>query len=367
MPNTLFSPLTLGPNTFSNRIAIAPMAQYSAVDGAAGDWHLMHWGSLVTGGAGLVVIEATGVEANGRPTLGDVGIYNDMTESALRQVISAVRGFGAAKLGIQLIHGGRKGSTRVHWDGGGELLPSEGGWQTMAPSAIPYRDGWQVPREMDIADIERVKKAFVDAALRSSRVGFDVIELQAAHGYLLHQFLSPISNKRTDRYGGPLENRMRFALEVFDAVSKSCPASVTLGVRLTGSDWIDGGITTEEAIIFAARLKDLGCHYVDVSSGALDPQRQKISVGRDYQVGFAEAVKHGAGIPVRAVGLITSPTQANDIIVSEKADQIAIARAALVNPRWVWQAAQQMGQKIEYPKPYDRAAPGVWPGWGYDY
>lgn len=363
MTSTLFSPITLGPNTFSNRVAIAPMAQYSAVDGSATDWHLMHLGSLVTGGAGLVMIEATGVDEFARPTPGDVGLYSDANEEALGRIVSTVRGFGSAKLGIQLIHGGRKGSTDVHWNGGGELSPSEGGWRTIAPSPLPYRDGWQVPREMDEADIESATQAFADAAARASRVGFDVIEVQAAHGYLLHQFLSPITNKRTDRYGGSPENRMRFALEVFEAVAARASASVTLGVRITGSDWIEGGITPDEAAVFASALKEAGCHYVDVSSGAIDPQRQKIAIGPSYQVGFAEAVKRQAGIPVRAVGLITTARQANDIVASGKADQVAIARAALVNPRWVWEAAHLLGHRIEYPKQYDRAQPGVWPGW----
>jgi 2,4-dienoyl-CoA reductase-like NADH-dependent reductase (Old Yellow Enzyme family) len=365
MNNTLFSAITLGPNTFSNRVVIAPMAQYSAVNGNANDWHLMHWGSLVTGGAGLVMIEATAVEESGRPTPGDISLYNDQNEEALKKVLSSVRTFGPARLGIQLIHGGRKSSTDVYWNGGGELSVREGGWETIAPSPIPHNDQWRVPREMSDSDIQRVKNAFADAAQRAARVGFDVVELQAAHGYLLHQFLSPITNKRNDRYGGSLDNRMRFPLEVFETVARSVPASVTLGVRITGSDWIEGGITTDDAIIFARSLQELGCHYVDVSSGGIDPQRQKITIGPNYQVGFAEAVKRHVQIPVRAVGLIITPKQANDIIASGKADQIAIARAALANPHWVWQAAQELGEQIEYPRQYDRARPGVWPGWSY--
>jgi 2,4-dienoyl-CoA reductase-like NADH-dependent reductase (Old Yellow Enzyme family) len=363
MNNTLFSAITLGSKTFSNRVVIAPMAQYSAVNGNANDWHLMHWGSFVTGGAGLVMIEATAVEESGCPTPGDIGLYTDQNEDALKKVLSSVRTFGPAGLGIQLIHGGRRGSTDVHWNGGGELSVREGGWETIAPSPIPYRDQWRVPREMSESDIQHVKNAFSAAAQRAARVGFDVIELQAAHGYLLHQFLSPITNKRNDRYGGSLDNRMRFPLEVFEAVSRSVPTSVTLGVRITGSDWIEWGITTDEAIVFARSLQELGCHYVDVSSGGIDPQQQKITVGPNYQLGFAEAVKQHIQIPVRAVGFIVRPKQANDIIVSGKADQIAIARAALANPRWVWQAAQELGEKIAYPRQYERARPGVWLGW----
>ncbi|QKC91917.1 NADH:flavin oxidoreductase/NADH oxidase [Mesorhizobium sp. NZP2234] len=361
----LFSPVTLGPNTFSNRVVIAPMAQYSAVNGNANDWHLMHWGSLVTGGAGLVMIEATGVEEFGRPTPGDIGLYDDESEAALRRVVSALRSFGSAKLGIQLFHGGRKGSTDVHWNGGGELLIRQGGWETIAPSPIPYRNGWQVPREMTEPDFIRVKNAFVDATIRAARIGFDVIEVHAAHGYLLHQFLSPITNLRSDRYGGPIENRMRFPLEVFEAISLAVPNWITLGARITGSDWIEGGIDEDEAVIFASALKDLGCHYVDVSSGAIDPHLQKIVIGPNYQVGFADTVRQRTGIAVRAVGLIVTPTQAEDIIASGKADQVAIARAALVNPRWVWKAARELGVSIDYPKQYDRAAPDAWPGWTY--
>lgn len=360
MTSKLFTPITLGPHTYANRIAIAPMAQYSAVDGNPTDWHLIHWGTLATSGAGLVMIEATAVEADGRPTAGDIGLYNDDNEANLARVLASIRAYAPARFGIQLFHGGRKSSTAVHWLGGQPILPEDGGWPTLAPSAIAFGSG-PVPRAAEAADLVRIRAAFADAAARAVRAGFDLIELHAAHGYLLHQFLSPISNRRSDAYGGTLENRLRFPLEVFEAVRAAAPG-VTLGVRLTGSDWIDGGITPDEASAFARALKQRGCHYVDVSSGALDPS-QKVVVGPGYQVAFAEQVKREAGIPVRAVGLIVTPEQAEEIVASGQADLIAIARAALANPRWPWDAAHVLGAKIDIAPQYQRAASGVWPGW----
>jgi 2,4-dienoyl-CoA reductase-like NADH-dependent reductase (Old Yellow Enzyme family) len=360
MAAKLFEPISLGPHRFANRIAVAPMAQYSAVDGAATDWHLIHWGGLASSGAGLVMIEATAVSADGRGTPGDLCLYDDSHEAALKRVVAAVCTQLPARFGIQLCHAGRKGSTDVHWLGGRPLPRANGGWRIVAPSAIGFGD-WPAPEAMTVAEIAQLVADFAKAAARAARSGIEVIELHAAHGYLLHSFLSPLSNQRTDDYGGSLVNRMRLPLDVFDAVQKAAP-DVTLGVRLTGSDWIEGGISPGEAIAFATALAERGCHYVDVSSGGLDP-RQKISVGPGYQLDFAAAVKRAAGIPVRAVGLIVNARQAEDAIAGGKADLIAIGRSLLANPRWVWQAAAELGAAIELPPPYARAGQGVWPGW----
>ncbi|QII87231.1 NADH:flavin oxidoreductase/NADH oxidase [Bordetella hinzii] len=361
MASKLFTPITLGPRVYDNRLVIAPMAQYSAVDGDFGDWHYIHLGNLATSGAGCVMIEATAVNAEGRCTLGDTGLYSDSNEASLARVVAAMKRHGGnTRIGIQLVHGGRKASTAVHWLGGQPLSQAAGGWTTVAPSAIGFGD-WPAPRAATAGDLDEIRAAFAQAAARAARAGVDLIELHAAHGYLLHQFLSPITNRREDAYGGSLENRMRLPLEVFEAVRAAAPG-VTLGVRLTGSDWIEGGITPEEAARFAAELQARGCHYVDVTSGALDP-RQKITVKRGYQVEFAAYVKRHVGIAVRAVGLIVDPQQAEDIVAGGQADLVAIARAALANPRWAWEAAHVLGAKIEVAPQYQRAASGVWPGW----
>lgn len=339
------------------------MAQYSAIAGVAQDWHLIHWGALATSGAATVMIEATGVEPDGRATPGDVGLYSDDTQQALAKIVASIKRYSTTKFGIQLFHCGRKGSMSVHWQGGKPIFAPQGGWETLAPSPISISDGHIVPREATEGDLKRIENAFSQAATRAADAGFDVVELHAAHGYLLHQFLSPISNQRSDCYGGSLANRMRFPLRVFEAVTRAVSGSVTLGVRLTGSDWIEGGITPDEAVAFASELRIRGCHYVDVTSGSIDP-RQKIRVGPGYQVEFAEVVKNQVGIPVRAVGLIYTPEQAEEIIASGKADLIAIARAALVDPHWPWRAAHKLGAKLDYLPQYARAAPGAWPGWG---
>ncbi|KAB0265337.1 NADH:flavin oxidoreductase/NADH oxidase [Microvirga brassicacearum] len=356
----LFSPITIGPHTYANRIAIAPMAQYSADDGSMTDWHLIHLGALATSGAGLVMIEATSVEPMGRCSLGDPGLYNNENEAALCRVIEAMRRYTPVKVGIQLSHGGRKGSTALHWLGGQPLSTADGGWENLAPSALPFGT-WPTPKAADAEDLERLVPAFADSARRAARAGVDLIELHAAHGYLLHQFLSPISNERTDAFGGSLENRMRLPLRVFEAVRDAAPG-VTLGVRLTASDWIDGGITPDEAVAFAQKLEAAGCHYVDVTSGGIDP-RQKIAVGPGYQVSFAHTVKQKTNLVVRAVGLIVAPEQAEEIVASGKADLVAIARAALANPRWPWEAAHVLGAPIEIPPQYQRASSSAWPGW----
>lgn len=357
----LFSPIKLGHKEFSNRIVIAPMAQYSAVHGSATAWHTMHLGMLATSGAGLLMIEGTCVEDIGRVTPGCLGLYDDENEAKLSQVVQSVRSYSAMPLGIQLMHSGRKGSATIESQGGAPLAEGEQPWQTVAPSPLAFRDGWQTPVMANDSDLVRIRDAFVDSAVRAARAGVEVIELHAAHGYLLHQFLSPLSNQRRDNYGGSLANRMRFPLEVFDAVKAACPQAV-LGVRLTGSDWMPGGIQVDEAIALTQKLERRGCHYVDVTSGGLDPSAV-IVAEPGYQVRFAEEVRQHTNIPVRAVGMILTATQAEQIIRDGKADMVAVARAMLANPRWPWLAAKELGVTLDYPAPYERVAPTKWKGW----
>ena len=359
----LFSPIAIGPHTVPNRIAVAPMCQYSANDGSATDWHLMHLGTLAGSGAGLLVLEATAVERIGRISHGCLGLYSDDNEHALKRVGDACRRYGSALLGIQLGHAGRKGSSKVPWEGMGALDPDQDPWTTLAPTADAGRSG-DAPRAATAADLERVKQAFVQAALRAERLGFDVIELHCAHGYLLHQFLSPLSNTRTDEYGGVLAARMRFPLAVFDAVRAAVGPKVAVGARITGSDWIEGGIDTAEAAAFAIELEKRGCAYVDVTSGGVAPA--KIPVAPDYQVPLAAAVKQAvSSMPVRAVGMIVTPTQAQTIVEEGHADMIALARAMLDNPHWPYEAARQLGGKVSYPPQYQRAQGDLWPGAAY--
>jgi 2,4-dienoyl-CoA reductase-like NADH-dependent reductase (Old Yellow Enzyme family) len=367
----LFSPLDIGPVTVPNRIAVAPMCQYSANDGAASDWHLQHLMQFALSRAGLVVLEAAGVERIGRITHRCLGLYSDANEAALARVLDAARRVATTdtRWGIQLAHAGRKASTHVPWQSGGPLKTGDDPWGTAAPSAVAFADGYPTPAALDAAGLERIKGAFCQAAVRASRLGFDVIELHAAHGYLLHQFLSPLSNHRTDVYGGSLENRMRFPLEIARAVRAVIPAGMVLGARITGYEWVEaepgvpgsGGIDTAEATVFANALQAEGATYVCVTSGG-NVARAKIAVGPDYQVPFAAAVKAGSTIVTRAVGMIADPAQANAIITSGKADQVALARALLDNPRWVWHAAERLGATIAYPPQYERAAARLWPG-----
>ena len=362
--STLFSPIRLGGQDLANRIVIAPMCQYSAIHGDAQDWHLVHLGMLSMSGASLLVLEATAVEAIGRITHGDLGIYNDDNVAALTRVLGFCRHNGTAKLGIQLGHAGRKASAQVPWAGGRALAANDDPWETVGPSAIPFADGWHTPREATDVDLDRIVVAFADAAKRAVKLGFEVIELHGAHGYLLHQFLSAVSNKRSDAYGGSLENRMRFPLRVFDRVKAVCPAEIALGVRITGSDWLEGGIDIDEAVAFASELKARGCDYVDVTSGGI-ALGAKIEIGPSYQVPFAEAVKRRVGIPVWSVGLIVTSEQAESIVSTGQADMVALARTALDDPRWAWHAAEALGAEIKRPPQYERSAPKLWPGAGY--
>lgn len=361
MPSALFSPFTLRGVTLPNRIVVSPMCQYVAEHGSATDWHLMHLGQFAMGAAGLLFTEATAVSAEGRITHGCLGLYSDANEAALGRVVQFCRRHGVAVLGIQLAHAGRKGSARTPLAGGTALGDAERPWTTLAPSALPYGSGWHTPRAMGAAELAAVKGQFADAARRAARLGFDVVELHMAHGYLLHQFLSPIANRRDDRYGGSSENRMRYPLEVFEAVRAALPGGTALGVRVSATDWVDGGWKPGETVALAGRLKALGCDFVDVSSGGLDP-RQKVPLGPGYQVPFAAQVKREAGIATMAVGLITEAEQAERIVASGEADLVALGRAIMDDPRWAWRAAAVLGAEAPYASQYARAHPKQWPG-----
>lgn len=356
MKSKLFSPISIGEQIFENRIAVSPMCQYSANAGSATDWHRMHLGTLAGSGAGLVMLEATAVECVGRITHGCLGLYSDANELALSQVMSFCRSAGLAKFGIQLSHAGRKGSYHVPWEGGGPLKSSDDPWSTLAPSVSENFTASACTDD----DLNRIKHAFVQSAVRAVRIGFEVLEVHAAHGYLLHQFLSPLSNKRTDQYGGNLENRMRFTLEIFDLIRRAVPSRIVVGARITGTDWLEGGIQEDEAIAFARALENIGCNYVDVTTGGLLPVR--IPVGPGYQVKFAATIKKNVRIPVRAIGMIATPQQAEEIITSGSADAVAIARAFIDNPHWPYEAARVLGHELSYPKQYARAHPKLWPG-----
>ncbi len=347
MTSSLFSPITLRGLTLPNRVVVSPMCQYNSNEGSATDWHLMHLGSFSLGAAGLVMCEMTNVNPVGRITHKCAGLYSDANETALKRVHDFCRTYGVAKLGVQLAHAGRKGSTQPPAAGGKPLKPEEGAWVTEAPSALPYDQGWPTPRAMTKEDIRRTVAEFAAAAQRVNRIGYDVVELHGGHGYLLHQFMSPLSNQRTDEYGGSLENRIRFSLEVFSAVRAVWPVEKPIGFRVSATDWVDGGWTLEETVALACELKKLGCDYMDVSSGGHDP-RQKIPLAPGYQVPFGEKVRREVGIATMSVGLITEARQAEDIIASGKADMICIARAAMWDPRWAWHAAEELGAETPY-------------------
>jgi 2,4-dienoyl-CoA reductase-like NADH-dependent reductase (Old Yellow Enzyme family) len=359
----LFSPLQLGPVALANRIVVSPMCQYSADDGDASDWHLQHLMQLAMSAAGLVMMEVLAVERTGRITYGDLGLYSDSNERALARVLAAARKVAPAstRFGIQIGHAGRKSSTQVPWAGGRALSEAEGAWPTVAPSAIPFAPGGPAPVALDEAGLTHVLEAFRQGAERAVRLGFEAVELHMAHGYLLEQFLTPLANRRNDAYGGSLEGRMRFPLEVAQAVRAVVPAGTALGARINGTDWADGGVTPDEAVALAARLKAVGFDYVCVSGGGAVPQMQ-IPLVPGYQVPMAARVKAETGIITRAVGLIVEPAQAEAIIVSGQADLVALARGFLDDPRWAWHAAERLGAKIAYPPQYARAAAAVWPG-----
>ncbi|MBC8087459.1 MAG: NADH:flavin oxidoreductase/NADH oxidase [Phycisphaerae bacterium] len=354
--SALFTPLQLRDVTLPNRIVISPMCQYSSTDGLAAPWHMLHLGSLAVSGAGMLCLEATAVEPDGRISPRDLGLYNDATEAALRPVLALIREHSPIAIMLQLAHAGRKASTNAPFEGGQPVSPEDGGWITHAPSAVPFKDGEHVPHALDDAGLQRVRTAFVDATSRAARLGFDGIELHAAHGYLLHQFLSPLSNHRTDQYGGSLENRLRFPLEIFDLVRAAFPDNKPVGIRLSATDWVDGGWDLEQTIALCHVLKSRDVDWVDVSSGGLS-SAQKIPVGPGYQVPFAEAVKAATGLHTIAVGLITEAQQAEDIVASGKADMVALARGILFDPRWPWHAAAELGATVTAPPQYWRSEP----------
>ena len=361
MTSALFSPIRLAGLELANRIVVSPMCQYSADDGVGNDWHMTHLGMLANSGAGMLVIEATHVERRGRITHGCLGLYSDACETALERIVYHCHHIGSAKLAIQLAHAGRKASSQRPWEGAKALTAEEDAWATIAPSALPFGPGWHTPAAMTEDDIARVTTAFVDAAKRAVRVGFDAVELHLAHGYLLHSFVSPLSNKRNDAYGGSLEGRMRFPLDVAKAVRAALPREMPLGARITGSDWLDGGLTAADAVTLAKALKAAGLDYIDISSGNVSVDSRAPS-DPGYNVPLAEPVRREAGIATRVVGMIANAKQAEDIVASGKADMVAMARAFLDDPHWGWHAAQALGAEVTRPPQYARTAPKLWPG-----
>jgi 2,4-dienoyl-CoA reductase-like NADH-dependent reductase (Old Yellow Enzyme family) len=353
----LFEPLKVADLELANRIVIAPMCQYSAVDGCMTDWHTIHLGQLALSGAGLLTIEATAVVPEGRITYADTGLWDDATEAAMAGVLASVRRWSDIPIGIQLAHAGRKASTEKPWLGGRQIASDEpNGWQTVAPSPLAFVDGENPPRELSRNDLAALCRAFAEAARRAARLGLDAVQIHSAHGYLLHQFLSPLSNRRDDEYGGSLENRMRFPLEVFRAVREAFPAERPVTVRVSGTDWVPGGWDIEQTVAYARALDAEGCSGMHVSSGGLDP-RQQIPVGPSYQVPLARAVKQAVEMPVIAVGLITDFEQAEAIVGTGDADFVALARGMLYDPRWPWHAAARLGASVKAPPQYMRCPP----------
>jgi 2,4-dienoyl-CoA reductase-like NADH-dependent reductase (Old Yellow Enzyme family) len=355
----LFTPLTLpsprGGLTLPNRIVVAPMCQYQAVNGQATDWHLMHWGNLLNSGAALFTIEATAVLPEGRITPACLGLWDDATEAALADKLHRARQLAPhTAICIQLAHAGRKASSHIPWEGGQLMAPNAGGWETFGPSALPQLPTEPPPTALTLDAMARVKAAFVEAAQRAQRLGIDAIEVHNAHGYLLHEFLSPIANQRTDSYGGSLENRMRFPLEVFAAVRAVFDGPV--GLRLSASDWVEGGWDVAQSTVFAQALKALGCDFLHVSSGGVSPQ-QKIALGPNYQVPFAQELRASSGMVTTAVGLITDPHQAEAVLQDGEADLVALARGFLYQPRWGWQAAAALCGTVEAHPAYWRCLP----------
>lgn len=359
----LFSPIRLGELELSNRLVVSPMCQYRAVDGVAQPWHLVHVGSYSISGAGLVIMEATAVEEVGRITRYCLGLYNDAQERALTDMVTQVRQVGNCALGIQLSHAGRKASRDRHWHRRHQVPPEEGGWETVGPSAVPFGPNWRVPHELDEEGLERVREAFVNSARRAVRCGFDVVEVHGAHGYLLSSFLSPLGNYRTDRYGGSLEARMRYPLEVIAAMRAVMPAGKALGVRINASELDERGTTLEDAVVIARELVGIGVDYVTLSAGNAVPGRPHPPLAPGYQVEYSNRVRAGSGALTMAVGMILEPTQAEEILQSGKADMIAIGRAFLDDPRWGWHAANRLDAGDKYPKPHVSARPEFWPGY----
>lgn len=352
----LFSPFRLGPLALKNRIVIPPMDQYSATEGKASDWHRIHYGVLAGSGAALLILEATAVSPEGRISPSDLGLWSDEAEEALRGLIGTLRAHGSAALGVQLAHAGRKASVLPPWQGDGSVPEAAGGWPVVAPSPLPWDGGFPVPRALSETELERVRSDFVRAARRAVDLGFDLIEIHSAHGYLLHQFLSPLSNARPDRWGGTLEGRMAFPLSVFEAVRQEVPESVALGVRVSATDWVPGGWDVEQCAAYARELEARGCRFIHVSSGGLSP-RQEIPLYPGYQIPLAAAIRSSCSMPVIGVGLITDPDLAEHVVASGQADLVAVGRGMLFNPHWPWLAAARLGARVAAPNQYLRAAP----------
>ncbi|HEY0172337.1 MAG TPA: NADH:flavin oxidoreductase/NADH oxidase [Pyrinomonadaceae bacterium] len=348
----LFSAFSLRGVEFRNRVFVSPMCQYSSRDGLPNDWHMVHLGSRAVGGAGLVCVEATGVSPEGRISPGDTGIWSDAHARAFEPIASFIKSQGA-RAGIQLAHAGRKASTDVPWRGGKHLSEGRGGWQTLAPSAVPFGD-WPAPREMTREEIEAVTAQFAGAARRAIEAGFEVVELHMAHGYLLHEFLSPLSNRREDEFGGSLENRARFPLLVAEAVREVWPDGLPLFARISATDWVEGGWDLEQSVQLSRRLKARGVDLIDCSTGGLVPGA-RIPVAPGYQVPFAETIRKEAGVATGAVGLVTEPSQAEEIISTGKADAVFLARAELRDPYWPLHAARELGAEAPWPVQYGRA------------
>jgi 2,4-dienoyl-CoA reductase-like NADH-dependent reductase (Old Yellow Enzyme family) len=357
MTARLFEPLRLDDLTLENRIIVAPMCQYSAHAGQAGDWHLMHLGQMAMSGAGLLTLEATAISPEARISPTDLGLYSDETELALGRVLDAVRAYAPVPIAIQINHAGRKASSRAPWDGGAQIDPeAPDGWRTEAPSALAHGEGEAAPHALDSEGLKRIRDGFVATARRALALGIDGFELHGAHGYLLHQFLSPLSNQRTDQYGGTLANRMRFPLECFEAVREAVPAGKPVWMRVSATDWVEGGWTLEETVELAHALKRRGAAAIHVSTGGLST-RQTIPLSAGYQVPFAERIKAETGLTTIAVGLITEAAHAESILAQGQADAVSLARALLYDPRWPWHAAAELGAQVRAPRQYWRSQP----------
>lgn len=350
----LFEPWSMRGVQVRNRICVSPMCQYSTPDGVAGDWHMVHLGSRAVGGAGIVMVEASAVSPEGRITPGDLGIWTDGQASALAPIVSFLKSQKATP-GIQIAHAGRKASTAPPFLGGHSLVRGEGGWTSLAPSAVPF-GRYGTPKAMDEADMEKVREDFRSAACRALTAGFQILELHMAHGYLLHSFLSPLSNHRTDRYGGTLENRMRFPLEIGRTVREVWPADLPMWVRISASDWVEGGWSLDQSLFLAHELKLCGVDVVDCSSGGLTPEA-RIPVAPGYQTSFSARIRQEANIQTVAVGMITDPVQAEHILVTGQADGVSLAREMLRDPYWPLHAAHRLGQDVSWPEQYARAKP----------
>ncbi|NKB22670.1 MAG: oxidoreductase [Alphaproteobacteria bacterium] len=355
----LFEPIELRSLRLPNRIVVAPMTQFSADEGVADDWHLMHLGQYAASGAALTLTESCYVASNARNARSCLSLYSDEQEAAVGRIAQFFTDHSDGFFGVQLAHAGRKASAREPFKGGGYLSVEEGGYEAFAPSAVPLADDFPPPTAIPADAVADVIQHFVDGAKRAERAGAKAIELHGAHGYLIHQFLSPLTNRRNDEYGGDLANRMRFAIDVYEAVRAVWPDDLPIGIRVSATDWVDGGWSVDETVELAKALEALGCDYMHVSSGGRSPAQQ-ITVGPGYQVPFAEAVKAAVDMPVIAVGQISDPQQAETILQNQQADMIALARPMIYDPRWVWHAAETLGEHVDYPRQYERGRPDRW-------